>query len=44
MMRNEGVMQLIVQGMERFEVKEWLTENNRPESTRRDIAVAAPGR
>ena len=26
MMRNEGVMQLIVQGMERFEVKEWLTE------------------
>jgi ATP-dependent Lon protease len=26
MMRNDGVMQLIVQGMERFEVKEWLTE------------------
>ena len=26
MMRNEGVMQLIVQGMDRFEVKEWLTE------------------
>src|SRR5215203_4087479 len=26
MMRNEGVMQLIVQGLERFEVKEWLTE------------------
>src|SRR5436190_10735397 len=26
MMRNEGVMQLIVQGMERFEVKEWLTD------------------
>ncbi|MEO8573860.1 MAG: endopeptidase La [Pyrinomonadaceae bacterium] len=26
MMRNEGVMQLIVQGTERFEVKEWLTE------------------
>ena len=26
MMRNEGVMQLIVQGMERFEIKEWLTE------------------
>jgi ATP-dependent Lon protease len=26
MMRNEGVMQLIVQGVERFEVKEWLTE------------------
>src|SRR5687768_16485589 len=26
MMRNEGVMQLIVQGIDRFEVKEWLTE------------------
>src|SRR5688572_2114083 len=26
MMRNEGVMQLIVQGMDRYEVKEWLTE------------------
>src|SRR5215211_4688736 len=26
MMRNEGVMQLIVQGVDRFEVKEWLTE------------------
>ena len=26
MMRNEGVMQLIVQGMDRFEVKEWLTD------------------
>ena len=26
MMRNEGVMQLIVQGVHRFEVKEWLTE------------------
>jgi ATP-dependent Lon protease len=26
MMRNEGVMQLIVQGMDRFQVKEWLTE------------------
>ena len=26
MMRNEGVMQLIVQGTDRFEVKEWLTE------------------
>ncbi|PYS99819.1 MAG: endopeptidase La [Acidobacteria bacterium] len=26
MMRNEGVMQLIVQGMDRFEIKEWLTE------------------
>src|SRR5678810_975616 len=26
MMRNEGIMQLIVQGMDRFEVKEWLTE------------------
>ena len=26
MMRNEGVMQLIVQGMERFEVKDWLTD------------------
>ena len=26
MMRNEGVMQLIVQGMDRFEVVEWLTE------------------
>ena len=26
MMRNEGVMQLIVQGMERFEIKEWLQE------------------
>src|SRR5215207_10966482 len=24
MMRNEGVMQLIVQGTDRFEVKEWL--------------------
>ena len=26
MMRNEGVMQLIVQGMERFEVVEWLQD------------------
>src|SRR3954449_1564403 len=26
MMRNEGVMQLIVQGMDRFEVKEWVGE------------------
>src|SRR3954453_4273597 len=26
MMRNEGIMQLIVQGMSRFEVVEWLTE------------------
>ena len=26
MMRNEGVMQLIVQGLDRFEVVEWLTE------------------
>lgn len=26
MMRNEGIMQLIVQGMSRFEVTEWLTE------------------
>src|SRR5687767_14188673 len=26
MMRNEGVMQLIVQRIDRFEVKEWLTE------------------
>src|SRR5829696_1414959 len=26
MMRNEGVMQLIVQGMDRFEIKDWLTE------------------
>ncbi len=26
MMRNEGVMQLIVQGTDRFEIKEWLTE------------------
>jgi ATP-dependent Lon protease len=26
MMRNEGVMQLIVQGMDRFEVKEWIQE------------------
>ena len=26
MMRNEGVMQLIVQGIDRFEVKDWLTE------------------
>src|SRR5215203_5596888 len=26
MMRNEGVMQLIVQGFERFEIKDWLTE------------------
>src|SRR3954470_11325335 len=26
MMRNEGVMQLIVQGMDRFEVKEWVSE------------------
>ncbi|MCV4732217.1 LON peptidase substrate-binding domain-containing protein, partial [Escherichia coli] len=26
MMRNEDVMQLIVQGMERFEVVEWLQE------------------
>ena len=26
MMRNEGVMQLIVQGIDRFEIKEWLTE------------------
>lgn len=26
MMRNEGVMQLIVQGMERFEVKEWIED------------------
>ncbi len=26
MMRNEGVMQLIVQGMERFEVVEWISE------------------
>lgn len=26
MMRNEGVMQLIVQGMSRFEVVEWVTE------------------
>jgi ATP-dependent Lon protease len=26
MMRNEGVMQLIVQGMDRFEVKEWISD------------------
>jgi ATP-dependent Lon protease len=26
MMRNEGIMQLIVQGMDRFEVVEWLSE------------------
>src|SRR5687768_740273 len=26
MMRNEGVMQLIVQGVDRYEVKEWLTD------------------
>lgn len=26
MMRNEGVMQLIVQGMDRFEVVEWITD------------------
>ncbi|MEP7148098.1 MAG: endopeptidase La, partial [Acidobacteriota bacterium] len=26
MMRNDGLMQLIVQGIDRFEVKEWLTE------------------
>jgi len=26
MMKNDGVMQLIVQGMDRFEVKEWITE------------------
>src|SRR4030095_2788125 len=26
MMRNEGVMQLIVQGIDRFEVKDWLTD------------------
>jgi ATP-dependent Lon protease len=26
MMRNDGVMQLIVQGMDRFEVTEWITE------------------
>src|SRR5687768_11524576 len=26
MMRNEGVMQLIVQGMDRFEVVEWIEE------------------
>ena len=26
MMRNEGVMQLIVQGIERFEVIEWISE------------------
>ena len=26
MMRNEGVMQLIVQGMERFEVKDWIQD------------------
>src|SRR2546426_536028 len=26
MMRNEGIMQLIVQGVSRFEVAEWLTE------------------
>src|SRR6478672_13275086 len=26
MMRNEGIMQLIVQGMDRFEVVEWVTE------------------
>src|ERR1043165_7817074 len=26
MMRNEGIMQLIVQGMDRFEVVEWATE------------------
>jgi ATP-dependent Lon protease len=26
MMRNEGIMQLVVQGMDRFEVVEWLTD------------------
>ncbi len=26
MMRNEGIMQLIVQGMDRFEIVEWVTE------------------
>ncbi len=26
MMRNDGLMQLIVQGIDRYEVKEWLTE------------------
>lgn len=26
MMRNEGVMQLIVQGMDRFEIVEWITD------------------
>src|SRR5689334_1016002 len=26
MMRNEGVMQLIVQGMDRFEIKEWIAD------------------
>ena len=26
MMRNEGIMQLIVQGMDRFEIVEWLDE------------------
>src|SRR5436190_12987780 len=26
MMRNEGVMQLIVQGMDRFEIVEWIQE------------------
>ena len=26
MMRNEGVMQLVVQGLQRFEVKEWLQD------------------
>ena len=26
MMRNEGIMQLIVQGMDRFEIVEWPTE------------------
>jgi ATP-dependent Lon protease len=26
MMKNEGVMQLIVQGMDRFEIVEWITE------------------
>ena len=38
MMRNEGVMQLIVQGMDRFEVIDWTTEAALSEGKGRDIA------
>ena len=44
MMRNEGMMQLIVQGMDRFEILEWTGEQPYLKAKSADPARASPRR